>query len=241
MSINGKKNVKIYFFPWISGEGCLILGAAIVLIPLIILSLISQGLSWVLDSTVGPWLKAVQQGYLSFFLAPLILMISPKFLASNFGTKNVSEAEIQKFFESAKDYKMDTGIHTYANIIFAFVMLGIILLFYYKKGLKKGWFRWIPRYLLINILITIPLLTFVWDKFLLSFLSSRYQLKGNYNEIYATMKKQVIDTYISFIPMSIVVTVICFSLLILVERKLRRVNTDITKHDLNMYTIGTKN
>ncbi|WBW96257.1 hypothetical protein [Oceanirhabdus sp. W0125-5] len=210
-----KERVTIFFMPWISGEGFIIIVAVILFIPLFIFSLISQ----VVNMTIGPYIAQIMKVYSSFVLMPLIFIIKPEFLATSFGTEVKTEKEIQEFFESAVTYTNKTEL-SYINLIFAGGILILMLVYFYKKGVRKGFLYWSVRYFIINVLITIPVWNYVIENYYDVIIKTRL-VKGHYSQIYESMKNMVVEYYIVFLILAIVITVIGHFLILMVGKNIQ--------------------
>ncbi|AOT71811.1 hypothetical protein [Geosporobacter ferrireducens] len=207
-----KKKVSIFFIPAISGEGFLILALFVILLPFLVLGLITQ----FLGMTIGPFLEPIIKSYSSLVLLPVIFFIKPDMLATSFGTEVKTEAEIQAFFEKALTNTSQTQ-YLYMNLIFIGVMLALILLYYYKNGIRKGILGWIGRYFFLNFLITIPLWGFITDMIIDSPDASRYA-SAYYTEIFAVLQEQVKQAFIILFVIALVVTIIGHALILLTGR-----------------------
>lgn len=214
-----KKKVSIFFIPSISGESFLLIALFVILTPLMILGLITQ----FIGMTIGPFIEPIVKSYSSLVLLPMIFVIKPESLATGFGSKPMDEAQIQTFFDEAVKSISNTQF-LYMNLIFALLMLVLVLIYYYKNGIKKGIFRWIGRYIVLNILITIPLWGYLIEKLITVDVNSL--INAHYLKIYAAMQQQVKTSYVILIITVLLVTISMQFMILFVgknyhERKLK--------------------
>lgn len=180
---------------------------AFILFLLFIPLIIFWSAMYFLGSYIGPYVTPILEAYSSFIVIPLVYFISPESLATAFGAKKMTALEIQAFYDSAIHELYKPYPHNFMNLIFIVLMLLIIIGFYYKNGIKKGYIRWIGRYLVLNMLVTIPL----WDYLIRNYsnwLIKTKVLPGKYTEIFNSMKSQVTESLIILFIVSIIVSVI---------------------------------
>lgn len=211
-----KKKVSVFFIPAISGESFLILALIAIFLPFMILGLITQ----FLGMTIGPFFEPIMKSYSYVILLPIIFLIEPDMLATSFGTKTMTEGEIQAFFNESLTHTTQTH-YLFINLVFVGVMAILILLYFYKNGVKKGVLRWIGRYFFLNVLITIPLWGFMIDNLGSTSDVSKYT-SVHYTEIFAMLQGQVRHAFYLLIILAVVVTVIGHILILLVGRNYLR-------------------
>ncbi|SFB11047.1 hypothetical protein [Clostridium frigidicarnis] len=186
------KNTNIFIF-LDNGNGFL----GIIVLIILAIAAIKTGTRWIFDHTIRPWIFVIIKGYFKLFLCPLLFFVKPQDFASGFGTKSVSESDIQLFFQNPNNYITENnGIYSYANIIFALIMLFGICLFYYKNGIIKGKAKWCVRYLITTVLISVPLFAFMLEK--VSYLQMHVNIDGHYTEIYKDIQSNLFSIYIKF-------------------------------------------
>ena len=172
-----KKKVSIYFVPYISGESFLFTAFIIIFVPITILRFITQ----FLQMKIGPFFNPILEAYSSIILSPLVFFIDSKSLATGFGTKEMSEGEIQTFFQASFRCTSQTK-HLYMDLIFVAIMAILILLYFYKKGMRKNFLSWIYRSVVLNFFITIPLWGYIINKFNIVVTDSNL-INAHYTEI----------------------------------------------------------
>lgn len=197
-----KKKSTMFFIPYISGESFLLLALLIIFIPSIVMIYIIR----ILGVAIGPFIGPIINSYLSLILLPVILFIKPESLATNLGTQIKSEASIQAYFEDSL-VKTTHMKYPYMSLIFAGIMLALIILYFYKKGIKKGVLGWVARSYFLNFLITIPFWGFISDNIFKNIDVSEYT-SVHYEVIFAMMQNKVKYVFILLPIIAIVVTII---------------------------------
>ncbi|TCK98053.1 hypothetical protein EDC19_0468 [Natranaerovirga hydrolytica] len=214
---NHKSKTTIFFFPGGNGDGFLL----ILFIPFIILGLIGLGIV-ALFNNFGMYVESIPYAYLSILGFIFALLVKPKQLATSFGTQQMTETEIQDYFEQIDTVFGGSLDYINASIIFALIAFLIFLMYYYKKGIIKGKARWIGRYILINILIT----THIWYYFMNTyeeFFFGHTHYEGYYTIIYKSMQKDILISFAWYIVFCFVISTITHIAIVLVgKNKLER-------------------